>query len=111
MGEWGIFILVILAVTGAFGLGRLSVLMAPKVPILAQNGASAASTMPGEAQPVFGAYVGSKRGRIYYFPWCAGATRIAPEDRRWFVSSDAAEKAGYRAAGNCKGMGSEQSGE
>ena len=104
LGEWGLFILVILAITGAFGLGRLSVLEAPKGAILVQNTALAASAgVPGDLA-VGGMYEGSKTGDIYYFPWCSGATKIAPEDRRWFADEKAAQKAGYHPAGNCKGM-------
>ena len=101
LGEWGLFILVILAVTGAFGLGRLSVLEAPNGPILVKNEALASSSIPG---PVSGAYLGSKSGDLYYFPWCTDAAKIPPELRRWFADEAAAKKAGYRPATNCRGM-------
>ena len=102
--DWGLFIVVILAVTASFGLGRLSVLKAPPGPILVQNTASAATPGRGATLPIGGSYVGAKSGDLYYFPWCAGALKIAPEDRRWFEDEQAAEKAGYRPAGNCRGM-------
>ncbi len=102
--DWGLVAVVILAVFGAFGLGRLSVLMAPKQPILAQNTASAAMSDTGQGLPAGGAYVGSKTGDVYYFPWCTGATAIPLEKRVWFVTEKEAKKAGYRPAGNCKGL-------
>lgn len=112
LGEWGLFLVVILAVMTAFGLGRLSVLMAPQSPVLVQNTASAALSVEaggvGQAGtrlgPIEGAYVGARTGATYYFPWCAGALKIAPENRVWFMDEAAAQKAGYRAAGNCRGM-------
>ncbi len=110
--EWGLFLVVVLAVVTAFGMGRLSVLMAPQSPVLVQNMASAALSVEGrrvgqedtEMGPIKGSYVGAKNGEIYFFPWCAGALKIAPDNRVWFMDEIAAQKAGYRAAGNCKGM-------
>ncbi len=107
LSEWGLFILVILAVTASFGLGRLSVHAGLKSPILVQNTASAASAEAGKGQVIQGAYLGAKNGDIYYFPWCSGAQKIAPENRRWFVDEKSAQRAGYRPAGNCKGMSAE----
>ncbi len=104
LGDWGLFILVILAVTASFGLGRLSVLVGAQGPILSQNTASAATSQVGEAIPPKGAYVGSKSGDLYYFPWCSGATKIAPEMRRWFADEKAAQKAGYRQGKGCRGL-------
>jgi hypothetical protein len=104
LGDWGLFILVILAVTASFGMGRLSVLLAPNRAILTQNTASAASDATGAGQAIQGAYIGSKTGSLYYYPWCSGAQRIAPEDRRWFVDEKAAQKAGYRPGSGCKGL-------
>ncbi len=110
ISEWGLFLLVILAVTAAFGLGRLSVLMAPKSPLLVQNTASAAIASIEETGSTLGliqgAYLGSSTGHLYYFPWCAAASKIPPEMRRWFIDEKAAVKAGYQPASNCKGMGS-----
>ncbi len=115
LSEGGLFLVVILAVVSAFGMGRLSVLMAPQSPVLVQNTASAALSTTGggdrQAKAIQGAiegsFVGSKTGQIYYFPWCAGALKIQPSSRVWFMDERAAEKAGYRAAGNCKGMASQ----
>lgn len=51
-----------------------------------------------------GMYMASRTGKVYYFPWCASAINIAPENRRWFATEKAAQKAGYRAAKNCRGL-------
>lgn len=115
MGDWGLFLLVILAIVASFGMGRLSVLMAPQSPVLVQNTASAAQVGVGggveqgtyPVGAVEGMYVASNTGETYYFPWCAGALKISPEKRRWFMDEKAAQKAGYRAAKNCKGMDSQ----
>ncbi len=107
VGEWGLFILVILAITAAFGLGRLSALMEPKGPISVQNGALAGISLQEGETLIQGAYIGSKTGDLYYFPWCSGAQKIALSQRVWFASEVAAQKAGYRPAKNCKGMSSE----
>jgi hypothetical protein len=107
LGEWGLFIVVILAVIGAFGLGRLSVLTAPERPVLVQNTALAGSQDENQGIPPLGAYLAAKNGRFYYFPWCTDALKIAPEQRRWFADEVAARKAGYEPATNCRGMSSE----
>jgi hypothetical protein len=101
LGEWGLTILIILAVFASFGLGRLSATMAPKSPVIVKNAASAgvwSGMEPG------GMYVASKTGAVYYFPWCSGVDKIAPENRLWFATEKAAVQAGYRPAGNCKGL-------
>jgi hypothetical protein len=112
LGDWGVFFVVILAVIGAFGLGRLSVLNAPQNAVVVQNTASPMAPagaggqgLPGTLSgPVAGAYVASKTGSYYYFPWCTDALKIAPEMRRWFVDEKAAQGAGYAPAQNCRGM-------
>ena len=106
LGEAGLFIIVLLAITAAFGIGRLSVLKAPESPILAQNGAATAIRTAYEDLPIKGSYLGSKNGHFYYFPWCTDAAKIPPELRRWFADEKSAQKAGYEPATNCKGMGS-----
>ena len=111
LGEGGVFIIVILAVTGAFGLGRLSVLTAPNRAILVQNGPLEGTSGAGGGLSIGGMYMGSKNNDIYYFPWCTDAAKIAPELRRWFTDEKAAQKAGYHAATNCKGMTVSNSGD
>jgi hypothetical protein len=99
--EWGLAILVILAVLTAFGLGRLSVLLGPNPAVIVQNASAA-----GVAEPirVGGGYIAARGGSVYYFPWCSGAESIQPELQVWFATESAAQKAGYRPAKNCKGL-------
>lgn len=106
LGEWGVFILLILAVTGSFGLGRLSVLTAQKSPISVKNAPLTALGAGDEPLAVGGMYVGAKNNDIYYFPWCTQVAKIAEEERRWFANESVAQKAGYHAATNCRGMAS-----
>jgi hypothetical protein len=49
-------------------------------------------------------FVASKSGNAYYLPTCATAQRIADKNKIWFESKEAAEKAGYLPAKNCKEM-------
>jgi len=100
IGQWGIALLVLLTGIASFGLGRLSALedARPVVSI----GQAAAGAVP--ALPEGGQFVASRTGDVYYFPWCAGALKIAQKDQVWFNSEAAAQKAGYRAAKNCKGL-------
>ncbi len=46
-------------------------------------------------------YVASKNGRVYYFTWCAGAKRIAEENRNYFNSSQDARAAGLTPSSAC----------
>jgi hypothetical protein len=101
VGEWGLFLIVILASLGAFGLGRLSALEAGRPDLQVQNATQAAS---GGTLLLGGSVVASRTGEVYYYPWCSGAANIKPENQRVFASVAAAQKAGYRAAKNCKGL-------
>ncbi|MDO8521441.1 MAG: Ada metal-binding domain-containing protein [bacterium] len=53
---------------------------------------------------VRGAYVASKKGEVYYLPWCGGVKLIHEENKVWFATKEEAEQKGYRPAANCKGM-------
>ncbi len=66
---------------------------------LAQTTVSTTPTMSAGGQ-----VVASKTGTKYYFPWCAGAKRIKPENQITFASADLARSAGYTPAANCKGL-------
>ena len=46
--------------------------------------------------------VASKNGSRYYFVWCSGASRIAPQNRVYFKTVQEAEKKGYTKASGCK---------
>ena len=101
VGEWGLYIVVFLVAFCAFGLGRLSALEAAEPPVSIQQVPTLSAPQgiyPG------GQYVASKTGSVYYYPWCAGGSNIAPEKRVWFASEEAAKTAGYTPAKNCKGL-------
>lgn len=100
LAEWGLFLLVLLLGVGSFALGRLSALEASR-PLITLTEAPQTAMLPIANG---GLYVASRTGSVYYFPWCAGAEKIAPANQRWFQNADEAERAGYRAAKNCKGM-------
>lgn len=117
-----IALLIILASFASFGLGRLSALQEKKMPIRIEQSvmqsAAVANSVSSDGQttetnkvPVTekalssgGGFVGSKNGSTYHFPWCPGASRIKEENKIWFSTKEAAEKAGYHSAGNCKGL-------
>lgn len=100
VAEWGLFALITLSVVSAFSLGRLSALVDSR-PLIELQAATAAV---GQGMPLGGHYVASRTGSVYYFPWCAGAAQIAPQNERWFKNEAEAKKAGYRPAKNCKGL-------
>lgn len=64
----------------------------------------------GEAETVAtvpavkGTYVASKKGEVYYLPWCGGVKLIKEENKIWFATKAEAEQKGYRPAANCKGI-------
>ncbi|MCE9541104.1 hypothetical protein K8R03_00920 [Candidatus Kaiserbacteria bacterium] len=101
LGEWGIFALIVLATVSAFALGRLSALEARK-PLIslteAPKTASAAPILLG------GSVIASRGGSTYYYPWCAGAAKIAVQNQRVFASIEDAKKAGLKPAKNCTGL-------
>jgi hypothetical protein len=101
IGEWGLYIVVLLLAFSAFGLGRLSALEAAQPPV----SVSAAPTL-AEPQGIYpgGQYVASRTGSAYYYPWCAGGENIPPEKQVWFPTATAAQAAGYQPAKNCKGL-------
>lgn len=101
LAEWGIFVLIILATLGAFGLGRLSALEARK-PLITVSEASQTALVGTLTQG--GMVVASRTGQTYSYPWCAGAGQISPANQRVFASAADAKKAGYRPAKNCKGL-------
>lgn len=101
LGEWGILALIILAALAAFGLGRLSALQEARPIVTVSQAAAGASALP---MAPGGLLVASRTGTVYYYPWCAGAAKIKPENARWFVSEKEAQAAGYRAAKTCKGL-------
>ena len=99
--EWGLITIVFLVALASFGLGRLSALEDARPPV------SIVQT-PSAAKPATlfmgGLILASRTGNAYYYPWCAGAGKIAPSNQVWFPSEDAARAAGYAPAKNCKGL-------
>lgn len=61
---------------------------------------------PSDARPqeagVAGAFLGNRSSGIYHWPGCPNYSDIAPGNRVPFSSREEAERAGYRAARNCK---------
>lgn len=104
LAEWGLVALVLLVGLASFGLGRLSALEQVRPPVSITQAASAAGA---RGMAVGGLIVASRSGSAYYYPWCAGAAKILPQNQRWFASEAAARNAGYAPAKNCKGLGTQ----
>jgi len=104
---------IILVALIAFGVGRLTV---PKTePIQIKNLKKASIEdldienqgkvyPPATEQSDVGRVVGSKNSDKYHLPDCPGAKQISEQNKIWFDSIEAAEKAGYKPAGNCPGL-------
>ena len=101
LADWGLFVVVFLVALSSFGLGRLSALedARPAVSLL-----QAPSTTGLRQMVLGGLLLGSKTGSAYYYPWCAGAAKIAPQNQRWFASEAEARAAGYAPAKSCQGL-------
>lgn len=91
-------------------MGRLSKLESTREPVrvegslIAGVGGANAVEEKEEMSAPGGQIVASKTGAKYHFPWCAGASQIADENKIWFDSVEDAQKAGYAPASNCKGL-------
>ncbi len=123
--------IIILVGIGSFGLGRLSVIESAKNSVVVENSllkvdgnsvstdeevsrrssqtASAISSVNSGKISVNqteagGKFVASRNGAKYYFPWCAGAIKIAEQNKIWFNSETEARAKGYTPAVNCKGL-------
>ena len=104
---------VILVALISFGIGRLT---APKTePILIKNLEQGSVEDLNIEQSVSAPtdvgttvdkdkVVGSKNSDKYHLPECPGAKQINEQNKIWFDSIEAAEKAGYKPAGNCPGL-------
>jgi len=101
VAQWGLIAIVFLVALGSFGLGRLSALEDARPPVSIQQA-------PSEAKPrgmyMGGLIVASRAGKVYYFPWCVGASKIASGNQVWFQTEEAAQRAGYAPGKNCKGL-------
>lgn len=87
--------IIILASSASFGLGYLAGRDA------AGQGSEPSIREAQTAPGTLGQVLASDGGTKYYFPSCAGANAISDAHKVWFVSSDAAEAAGYTRAANC----------
>jgi len=101
IGEWGLFAIVFLVALASFGLGRLSAIEAVRPAVSITQAVSLAHP---RGVYLGGQYVASRGAKSYYYPWCGGAQKIAPEDQVWFKTQEAAQKSGYSPAKNCKGL-------
>jgi hypothetical protein len=122
-----VLLVLILATFGAFLLGRYSVaeekrggdlrIIEASIPQDASRSNVEATpriipTPPSNTPPspdgapanAAGMYVGSKSGKSYYLPWCAGVKRIKDANKVWFADKADAESRGYRPSSTCKGM-------
>ncbi|HYF29320.1 MAG TPA: Ada metal-binding domain-containing protein [Candidatus Paceibacterota bacterium] len=111
--DYLIILVILLAVTAAFGLGVLAGremgegkgdrlwIEELSTEARAQPAAVAA---PAAAAATSGTYVASKSGTKYHLPSCSGAKRIKEENKVWFATKEAAEAAGYAPAANCPGL-------
>lgn len=99
--EWGLVIIVFLVALASFGLGRLSALEDARPPISVVQAPKEAER---QAMAAGGLLVAARSGSVYYYPWCTGALKILPQNQKWFQSEEAARKAGYTPAKNCKGL-------
>lgn len=113
-------LIIVLVAMGSFGLGRLSKIEQLKAPLSIKGvnvgGAQAVSTvgpntkgfvresMVNKIASNEGFIVGSKTGKKYHFPWCAGAQQIKEENKVWFTNEAEAKAAGFTPAANCKGL-------
>lgn len=100
-GEWGIPIIVMFVGLASFGLGRLSTLESVKAVVSIES----AATQPASAAVTIGGMVvASRSGSAYHYPWCSGAATMKEANKVWFKDEAAARAAGYKPAGNCKGL-------
>ncbi len=104
LADWGLMCIVFLLSVGSFGLGRLSDLELDRPAVAIENSEHLSRPLGMYIGGLFEASRGSKN---YYFPWCAGASKIAPDQAVWFQSESDAQAAGFMPASNCKGLGVE----
>jgi len=106
--EIGLVFLIVITAMTCFGLGKLSSIEQNRQPMemvrKSQSAAVSSNPEKAESYPLGGGVVTSKYGEAYHYPWCSGAERISPENKRWFSSPEEARDTGYRPAKNCKGL-------
>jgi len=99
------FIIILVAVS-SFSLGKTyhNVLSEPPVILSAVDMPKRTISIPVSGENETGRYVASKTGKKYHLLSCASAKSISEANRIWFDTKEAAEKAGYTPASNCKGI-------
>ena len=101
---------VILVALIAFGIGRLTSPKSEPVQIMNLEKASVEDlNIPATEEQKSnidyeGKVLGSVASDKYHLPDCPGAKQISEKNIVWFESIEAAEKAGYKPAGNCPGL-------
>jgi hypothetical protein len=90
-------VLVIVAIFGSFKLAHL---LEAKNAVVQVTKADFSTNLSGKE----GAYVGSKKGKTYYFPWCGTVNRIKDANLVWFPNRAVAESKGYQPSSNCHGL-------
>ena len=93
----------------SFGLGRLSLAKSEHTPIKIEEVGSVCKPMEmstttthtNSLQQDDAQLVASRNGSKYYFPWCAGVSRIKEANKVTFASEVEAQAAGYELAANC----------
>ena len=98
ISDTGFFILIlILGMNLSFFLGKLSVIYKNDVKNEQKITIEKTTIKSSDIE-----VVGSKKGSVYHYPWCSGASRIKKTNIITFKNKEAAEKAGRRLAKNCE---------
>lgn len=101
-------LVVILALSLSFGLGRLSapseragiqIEYDPEISGRVEQGRQSASVIQAISPT---SVVGSSKGSKYHFAHCPGAKQISEANKIVFRTPEEAQKAGYSLASNCK---------
>ena len=100
-------VILLLAASLSFGLGRLSKIEDNQRPITIEQNDVANPTLEIQnpvskiTSKINGQFVASKNGTRYYRVNCAGVNRIKEENKIWFQTVEEAKRAGYAPAANC----------
>ena len=108
-------IAVVLISVAAFNLGKASTLNKQKAQIIIKEPLTASGLENKTAVENKKLKVGSERsavtsvvasknstGKVYHFPWCSSASKIADKNKITFATEALAIAAGYTLAGNCQ---------
>ena len=67
----------------------------PDPALLSSNGTAGVNSVED------GQIIGNKKSKVYHLPGCSSYSRVSEKNQVRFESAEAAEKAGFRIAGNC----------